>query len=472
MGERGAAADALCSKEFPFCVPDHPIPMPFAVTLPALLVGLSLLDDPPAGANGPPAEAERIRLLVEELRHTSIKSPEAIDRWASAAAELTAIGSPAVPALVAELDRTTEQMPLRGLAFTLRAIGDPRAAPGLIRAIPRTLVEAGSDYGGFTARSDELTRFLQKHDNDGGGRGFGLNRPFREVVFALHKLTGQKFHEMELNFATTPQPLDTALHMQRVKFHRLAERWATWWEMDWKEFTDDADYAQVNLPPLPDPPPRRLLNAEQSLPVGPGVTSGNVRRGSSLGPTTDGYSWTFYDLDTGRRCKWPRHLGAQDDAEESEVFKWAATEGFDLWGARRETEDGRVYHVLHGIELSAWRVAPVEFDEIVADLRAGNPPPLDRPAGPLLADFHPDREPPANVLDLPGPPRADATYLFLTGEGSPGILRIAGHITRLHRGGGLATTGPRREEEVSGFYLGVEFDHALLVDHAMPADEE
>ena len=461
----------VCFKAFPVCVPEPPIPMPFAVALPALLVGLSLLDDPPAGANGPPGEAERIRLLVEELRHTSIKSPEAIDRWASAAADLTAIGSPAVPALVAELDRTTEQMPLRGLAFTLRAIGDPRATPGLIRAIPRTLVEAGSDFGGIPAPSDELTRFLQKHDKDGGGRGFNFGRPFNELFFALHKLTGKKFHEMELAFAANPKPLDAALHMQRVQFQRLAERWATWWEEHWKEFTDDADYARVDLPPLSDPPPRRLFNAERPFPVGPGVTSGGRYSGSSVGPATDGYSWTFYDLDTDRQGKWPRHLGAQDDAEESEVLKWAAAEGFDLWGARRETEDGRGYHVLHGIGLSAWRVAPVEFGEVVGDLRRGAPP-LDRPAGPLLADFHPDREPPAEAPDSAGPPRADATYLFLTREGSPGILRIAGHITRLHRGGGLATTGARREEEVSGFYLGVEFDHALLADRAMPADEE
>ena len=42
--------------------------------------------------------------------------------------ELIEIGKPAVPKLTAELDRTEEPM-LSDLAFVLRAIGDPRAAP-------------------------------------------------------------------------------------------------------------------------------------------------------------------------------------------------------------------------------------------------------------------------------------------------------------------------------------------------------
>ena len=52
-----------------------------------------------------------------------------------------------MPPLIEELERTTADQPLRSLGFTLRAIGDPRAVPALIRAIPRTLMPPGSDFG-------------------------------------------------------------------------------------------------------------------------------------------------------------------------------------------------------------------------------------------------------------------------------------------------------------------------------------
>ncbi len=88
--------------------------------------------------------SESIAEAIAVLRTTDIRDSK---RWAKAAFDLVQIGKPAVPALIEELDRTTENRPLRSLGFTLRAIGDPRAVPALIRAIPRTLVPAGSDFG-------------------------------------------------------------------------------------------------------------------------------------------------------------------------------------------------------------------------------------------------------------------------------------------------------------------------------------
>ena len=75
---------------------------------------------------------------------TQIREPE---RWGPAIRTLAQIGRLAVPYLIDELDRTTEAAQLRSLAFTLRAIGDPRAVPALIRAIPRTLVDNAGDNG-------------------------------------------------------------------------------------------------------------------------------------------------------------------------------------------------------------------------------------------------------------------------------------------------------------------------------------
>src|SRR5688500_19468201 len=110
--------------------------------------------------------------------------------------ELVAIGREAVPQLCAELDRTTEM--LRRLGFALRAIGDSRAVPALIRAIPKTLLPSSSDYG-LIVHDEDLTAFMQFHDLDQSGRAdlFGLGRPVREIVGALHALTKHDLGDAE-----------------------------------------------------------------------------------------------------------------------------------------------------------------------------------------------------------------------------------------------------------------------------------
>jgi hypothetical protein len=110
----------------------------------------------------PKPVAEEIQEAIIALRNTDIRNSKG---WATAARRLTQIGKPAVPPLIEELDRTTADRPLRSLGFTLRAIGDPRAVPALIRAIPRTLMPPGSDFG---LRMDDpgLLAFLRKHDLD------------------------------------------------------------------------------------------------------------------------------------------------------------------------------------------------------------------------------------------------------------------------------------------------------------------
>jgi hypothetical protein len=130
--------------------------------------------------------AEEIQEAIIALRNTDIVNSKG---WATAARRLTQIGKPAVPALIEELDRTTADRPLRSLGFTLRAIGDPRAVPALIRAIPRTLMPPGSDFG-LTMDDPDLLAFLRKHDLDKNDRynGFSFGRAFREITGALHAI--------------------------------------------------------------------------------------------------------------------------------------------------------------------------------------------------------------------------------------------------------------------------------------------
>ena len=72
-----------------------------------------------------------IRENIYVLRHQHLNRKE---QWAAAIRTLVRIGPPAVPELIRELDRRNRSTTLRSLGFTLRAIGDPRAVPALIRA--------------------------------------------------------------------------------------------------------------------------------------------------------------------------------------------------------------------------------------------------------------------------------------------------------------------------------------------------
>src|SRR5262245_32913561 len=67
--------------------------------------------------------------------------------WATYLKQITDIGPEAVPDLIAELDTTESEIMLRNLGFILRAIGDKRAVPALIRAFPKTLRKSSSDMG-------------------------------------------------------------------------------------------------------------------------------------------------------------------------------------------------------------------------------------------------------------------------------------------------------------------------------------
>ena len=71
---------------------------------------------------------EQIAEAIAALRATNIGDYK---RWAKAVRDLVQIGMSAVPALIEELDRTTQDRPLRSLGFTLRANGGPKASASL-----------------------------------------------------------------------------------------------------------------------------------------------------------------------------------------------------------------------------------------------------------------------------------------------------------------------------------------------------
>src|SRR5262245_6239798 len=307
----------------------HRPPRPWRLLAPGLLGALiawGLTDAAGQDASSEPIVANKkprqhIANLVAAARARDVFENKA---WATAIRDLVKIGKPAVPLLIEELDRTTDERLLRSLGFTLRSIGDPRAVPGLIRAIPRTLVGPGSDYGTTTDDAD-LLAFLQEHDLDKrrGGRLFTFGMPFREITGALRELTGQRFHEDELNFVNLMGGPEQH-RVQRRLFHKLAQEWANWWEANWQRFTKDPAYAKVNLPPIPHAA-RPAAPADQPFPTGPKVKASEGWSNVILGPPQDlKYYAVFEDLDSGRMLKWPQALGAPEQARDADVAAWAA----------------------------------------------------------------------------------------------------------------------------------------------------
>ena len=409
--------------------------------------------------------AAEIQEAIIALRNTDIGNSKG---WATAARKLTEIGKPAVPPLIEELERTTADQPLRSLGFTLRAIGDPRAVPALIRAIPRTLRPPGSDMG---LRMDdlELLAFLRKHDLDEDDKrgGFGFGRPYREITGALQAITGHRFNEDELNFihlSGTPKQR----WLQRWLYHGLAARWAVWWKQNWRKFTDDPAYSKISLPQLPDAPPVAAISAEQPFSTGDQVHASGSWSNVIIGPPqAQEYYRTFKDLDTGRETKWPKELPDPTKAKGDEITAFAAKEGFDLRGIEyKPPGSDRSYYALQQLGLRAWQVDNSLYGAIESDLHAEKIPNLDRPAGELLIDYDP--------VTKTYHPENKATFLFVTREGTTGILQLTGLVNELHRPEDFGR--PHREDppdppgrtaplkSARGFFRGVQIQYKFLIE--------
>src|SRR5262249_31284244 len=232
---------------------------------------------------------------------------------------------------------------LRRLGFASRAIGDARAVPALIRAVPRTLLPSSSDYG-LIVNDKELTDFMQTHHLRGrkGGTHFDLGRPVREIVGALHRLTGQDFEDAQLFDIMLSEDLRRQA-LQRPFYRRQAQRWQAWWEANWRRFTDDPAYQKVNLNVADEPLPPAPKALGKTARLGDGLM------GAVLSPATEGgrYVWYAYDLDTGHAPKWPTQLPKGEAArDEKQLADWAAQSGADLICVTHRAPDETETYVL------------------------------------------------------------------------------------------------------------------------------
>jgi hypothetical protein len=375
------------------------------------------------------------------------------DEWACVLRDLIKHGRDAIPELSAELDATNDAYMLRCLGFVMRGIGDKRALPALIRALPKTCVGGGSDCG-FIANDPELLEFMQKHDKENGrsrGMDYSFGRPISEFRVTLQKMTGLKQGEDEIVHIFldgTPQ----RQYLQRALYHRCAERWAKWWDLNWKRYIDDERYSKVNLEPLgPEP------NAVKAFPQGPNAKIDGRRSGHILESVHDvNAKHVFLDLDTGRQCGLPRHLRAAAGHPErlDDILAWAAREGFDLMGTEYTPPGGQPHYVLRGLGLTLWQIDTDRWETLEAELRDAKPLDMGTRTDGLLARF--------SVARGQYEPEETATFLFKTREGGYGAIFVGVevHDDGLQPGGVL---DPSTEElKPVAFYKGRRFAYSMI----------
>jgi RNA polymerase sigma factor (sigma-70 family) len=271
--------------------------------------------DPPAASTRagsdpkvkvPEEKTRRVRELIYFFRSYKVFNRD--EEWARTIRELATIGKAAVPELVAELDRTDRDATIRSLAFSLRAIGDPRAVPALIRAIPKALRPPGSD-GGVSIADRDLFAFMLANQNRPHKRPeatwVACGRPVNEILSALERLTNHSEppdvgDRDPLRQVFLGGPPDEQAK-QRALFAEGQKLWQVWWSKHWQEFITREELQSVELPVRQHDVIEMagLARYGPLFPTGPHVRLGPVRL---LRLTESAYfnGRSHLDFDTGR----------------------------------------------------------------------------------------------------------------------------------------------------------------------------
>lgn len=414
----------------------------------------AILDRDPAPQFGPTPKRQptAVGKLLERLDELRPKFGE-VDEWAGALRDLIRLGPNAVPELIAELDATKDDVMVRCLGFVLRGIGDKRAIPALIRALPKTCVPSGSDCA-FVAKDPVLLAFMQKHDNDERDQmvtHYSFGRSVCEVRATLQKLTGMKHGEDDLvNIMLQGTPRQKFL--QRSHYQRCAERWANWWELHWKEHVADVRYARVKLTPLAEASP--LFS---NFPQGPEVKIAGRHPGHILESVRNPKAkHVFLDLDTGREAALPNELRAPAGQPErlDDILAWAAREGFDLMGTEYQVPgEQKSHYVLRGLGLTTWQIKTERWKTLERELGEDGPLDMGTRTDGLLARF--------DLAKKQYVPEETATFLYQTREGGFGALFVGVevHDNSLKPGGFLPADD---DLHPVAFFKGRRFAFALI----------
>lgn len=345
---------------------------------------------------------QRVRVQIYILRQHRVFCRN--DEWAAAIRELAQIGKPAVPELVAELDRTNRDQTLRALGFTLRAINDPRAVPALIRAIPKLLRGRGSDCG-VSIHDADLWAFMKQHErNPDDDDSVGYGRPVNEILAALSRITGHheppegqrdKLRHVFLGGTEEQQAA------KRRMFRERKEHWERWWAEHREEFV-----SQEELLPVETAKPDRDLVHEAGVarfgplfPTGADERLGPIRE-VQLEPSNYWDAKSHIDFDTGRVFE--QFEGSQESASDG-FARWYLRTGIDMRG-------------IDGKDLHTWLIPNSRWETLEEEVRSGKPIGLGREARSTLVPFGKSRR--DYRRDQVG------TFLFTTREGGRGVVQV------------------------------------------------
>ena len=349
--------------------------------------------------------------------------------WLRTLKQLVALGPDAIPELIIELETTNNPQMISSLCFAFRGIGDKRAVPALIRTIPKTLQPPTSDVG-VRCQDQELLAFARQVDEEDDDLTrpdrFSFGRPVVEVFATLTKLTGNDFGRNRL-VMVNDVGFPAQRQLKRELFEKATETAATWWEANASKLVDDSQYFKVGwFAPTHKPVDRVSLSREFSI---------HDSMYSVLAPVnqTDSHV-AFYDLDTGQIASTPdRWKGSNANQSQSpELIAWAAAEGFDIMGIEYRGEaDTDSHFAIRGIGLSAWELPSTRWKLGTDRIEFSTLREEGQSVGDVLLHY--------DASKMAFEPTATATFLFVTREGTPGLLYLGAEIRTVNPNpGGLA----------------------------------
>jgi hypothetical protein len=163
------------------------------------------------------------------------------------------------------------------------------------------------------------------------------------------------------------------------------------------------------------------------------------------------YAWYFYDLDSGDQPRWPARIPKDETKfDQKKLADWAAESGVDLMCITHRAPDGKETFVLRTFGVKAWEIGPRELRNIDKLIAAGTLPD-GRDVGELLMHYDAASE---QLV-----PDANGAFLFVTREGSMGLIEITDHVVRTQNLNGL----PGQPPGGVGFNLGVRFNLRTII---------